>query len=77
MLRYISAHMEIQYDGETDAAYRRRVARMEAHNAAVDRELAAWAPAPMNGLRAGWDCGCWFSCGILGRTPHPFCPRRE
>lgn len=77
MLRYLRAHMEIQYDGETDAEYRRRVEHMEAHNAAVDRELAAWAPSPMKGLRPDWDCGCWFSCKIHTGEWHPFCPRRE
>ena len=48
----------IVYEGETDAEAAEIDRRIAEHNAAVEREMDAWKPAPMTGLRAGWDCGC-------------------
>lgn len=73
VLKYVSAHMEIQYEGETDEQYRTRVERMEAWNAEAERIEKAWAPSPMKGLRAGWDCGC--NQEQFEQCEHEWCPR--
>jgi len=72
MLRYISAHLEIQYDGESGAQYDARVAYMKAHNAELDR-IAAEFDAPMKGL-SDWDCCC--PCRGRFGCDNPKCPRK-
>ena len=71
LLRYISAHIDIQYSNESDEQYRARAAAMEAHNAEVERIEKAFAE-PMKGL-SDWDC----CCPMRGRfdCDHPKCPR--
>jgi len=70
--------VHMQYDGETYEQACKRWDRWEAWNAQADAIERAWAPSPMKGLRAGWDCGCNFRQAInCGREPNPFCPRRE
>jgi hypothetical protein len=76
VLRYITAHMDIQYSNETDEQFRARAAAMAAHNAEMDR-LEASFNAPLKGLRAGWDCDCILACELRSSDgkPHKFCPR--
>lgn len=76
MLRYISAHMDIQYSNETDDQFRARAAAMEAHNAEMDRFEQSFN-AQLKGLRTGWDCNCIIACELRSsdRKPHKFCPR--
>ena len=52
MLYYI-VKTGIVYSGETDEEAAERDRMIAEYNAAVDRELAAWLPAPMKGLE-GW-----------------------
>lgn len=73
-MKYLEAHMRIQYEGETDSQYEARCEAMRAHNAEVDR-IAAEFDAPMKGLRPEWDCGCWFNCVIETGRRHRHCPR--
>lgn len=77
MLRYITAHMDIQYSNETDVQFRARAVAMAAHNAEVDR-IGASCMAPLKGLRAGWDCNCILACELRSSNgqPHKHCPRR-
>lgn len=73
-MKYIEAHMRIQYDGETDEQFRCRVTAMREHNDAMDR-MAASIEAPMQ-VRDGWDCGCNQSAIHTVECSHKFCPRR-
>ena len=75
-MKYLEAHMDIQYSNETNEQFDARVAHMRAHNAEMDR-LAASFDAPLKGLREGWDCNCLVSCHLESGRRHKFCPRRE
>lgn len=76
-MKYVEAHMSIQYSNETDEQFDRRVAAMREHNAEMDRVAAAF-DAPLKGLRDGWDCNCVLACELRSSNgqPHKHCPRR-